>query len=166
MVPRDPGQGHPMPLHHRPRSTGAPVRWAALVLTLAALVLAGCGDGDDTDAQVGPGVTGFVGATLDDVPVPPLAEPLGPVRETDDGIRVRSWSVRDRSVEEVMAFYQELFEDRPVVDDVSDAPGAGTVLRGEWRLEDGIMRVTVQEAPTVGDEGPTVQLSLQLTPER
>lgn len=155
-----------MPEHDGPRSTSAPVRWAALFLALAALVLAGCGEGDDdTSAQVGPGATSFVGATLDDVPVPPLAEPLGPARETDDGTRVRSWSVRDRSIEEVMAFYQDLLQDRPVVDDVSDAPGAGTVLRGDWQLEDGVLRVTVQEAPTVGDEEPTVQLSLQLTPD-
>ena len=154
-----------MSQHDRRRSTSGPLRWAAVLIALAALVLAGCGDDDDgTDAQVGPDVTAFVGATLDDVPVPPLAEPLGPARETDEGVRVRSWSVRDRAVEEVMAFYQDLLADRPVVEDVSDAPGAGTVLRGEWELEDGVLRVTVQEAPTVGDEGPTVQLSLQLTP--
>jgi hypothetical protein len=146
-------------------------RSAALALVIVAAALAaGCGDAGqgDTQRQVGPDVTVFVGSTLDDVPVPPRAEPLGPVHEERDGIRVRSWEVRNSTVADVMEFYRELLRDRPVISPVEDAPGAAEVLRGEWLLEDGILRVTTQAAPTLDDADnanpPSVQLSLQLTP--
>lgn len=129
----------------------------------------GGGGGDDTQAQVAPDVTTFVGGSLDDLPVPPRAEPLGPLRESDDGILVRSYEVRDTTGRQVMDFYEELLADRPVVSPVENAPGSGDVLRGEWRLEDGVLRITTQAAPTVdeqdGDDDVTTQLSLQLTPD-
>lgn len=143
---------------------------AALAFVIVAAVgAAGCGDDEraDTQSQVGPDVTAFVGATLDDIPVPPRAEPLGPAQEARDGIRVRSWKVRDSTVADVMEFYRDVLSSRRVVMPVEDAPGAAEVLRGEWLLEDGILRVTAQAAPTVdeADGSPFVQLSLQLTPQ-
>lgn len=150
-----------------------PKHLVSLVAVLL-LALAGCGDGDGereagTDAQVTPGSSNFVGADLDDVPVPPLAEPLGPVQEEDGGLLVRSYAVRDSRVQDVMAFYEDLFADRPVVQPVEDAPGSSTVLGAAWQLRDGILKVTAQQAPTIDDpgssEGNSVQLSLELDPE-
>lgn len=139
-------------------------------VALLLLPLTACG-GEDTkrDAQVTPGGATFVGADLDDVPVPPLAEPLSPVQEVEDGVLVRSYAVRDSRVQDVMAFYEDLFADRPVVEPVEDVDGSSVVLRGVWQLPDGVLRVTVQGAPTVAEEdaseGTAVQLSLQLDPD-
>ncbi|MGE3835542.1 MAG: hypothetical protein AB7H43_12235 [Acidimicrobiia bacterium] len=142
---------------------------AALVAALA-LVLLGCGDDDVGGPQVTPGVTGFVGADLDDVPVPPLATPLGPASEVDEGVVVRSYAVRDRTVGEVMAFYADALADRPVASPVRQLPGSADARQGTWIFDDGVLTVTAQRAPTVDEgDGPsggglTTQLSLQLEP--
>lgn len=140
---------------------------AAVILLLVAST--GCGDGGESDSDdvVAPDVTTFVGGDLDDVPVPPLAEPVGPLRELDGELLVRSYEVRNRTPREVMTFYQAAFADRPVLTPVRDVPGRATVLRGEWRLEDGVIRITTQRAPTLEEKGSdslVTQLSLQFSP--
>lgn len=144
----------------------------AVLVAMLLVVLSACGGEEDeaagTDGQVTSGGSVFVGGDLDDVPVPPLAEPLAPVQEAEGGVLVRSYGVRDSRVQDVMAFYEDLFSERPVVEPVHDVEGSSVVLQGEWRLRDGVLRVTVQQAPTLEDgeaaEGSSVQLSLQLDP--
>lgn len=148
-----------------------------LIATIALMVLAvtacGDGDGDGTRAQPSPDGTAFVGGSFGDIPVPPLADPLGPEIVEDDGTVGRSYAVRDRTPRATMDFYVKALADEPMITDVHDVAeeGGATVLRGEWLFDDRRLRVTVQPAPTVeGSAGEreadqVVQLSLLLFPE-
>jgi hypothetical protein len=136
-------------------------------LLVAVTALAACGDDGEPRAQPSADGTAFVGGSFDELPVPPLAEPLGPERELGDGVVVRSYGVRNRTVEAVMSFYEDALAGQPVIEPVGDAPGDASVLRGEWRYRGRRLRVTVQAAPAADEEPGVegrVQVSLELHP--
>ena len=139
----------------------------ALALLIAATIAA-CGDeGGAPEAQPSPGGTGFVDGEFDELPVPPLAVPLGPRREKE-GVLSRSWSVRNTTAAEVLDFYERTLGDRW---QVSTPPRPlGDAYRGEWRAGDDELRVSAVPAPAADVDarpqpaGALVQLSLQLLP--
>lgn len=144
----------------------------ATAAVAALVVLSACGNGaggTEPSAQVAPQTKASVAADLGNVPIPPLARPIGPLYKAADGTATRNYAVRNMTVEAVMTFYRKQLADRPVVKAVADALGSWKVLRGEWRLDAGVIRVTVTPAPALGgqvaDSGhDEVQLSLQLLP--
>ena len=139
-------------------------RSISVCLLLSVTALAGCGGDDEPQARPSSEGAAFVGGSFEELPLPPLAEPLGPEREVGQGVVVRSYGVRDATVESVMSFYEDALADEAVIAAVSDAPGDASVLRGEWRHGGRRLRVTVQAAPAA-DEEPGVERRVQVTLE-
>lgn len=137
---------------------------AAVVL----LSVTGCGDdgGPEPEAQPTPEGTSFEERGFDGIPLPPRAEPVGG-RNEEDGIVVQSFSIRNRTPQDVMDFYVAQMSDDEVVTSPEQS-GTATLL-AEWRLDDGrTLLVTTLPAPTAPGEadGAEVvsQLSLTLRP--
>jgi len=127
-------------------------------------MLVGCGDDEQPHAQPAEDATTFVGGAFGELPVPPLADPLGPERVLDEVV-VRSYGVRNTTVQAVMSFYEDALADEEIITPVRDVPGTAEVLRGEWRHRGQRLRVTVQAAPAADDEPGVerrVQVSLEL----
>jgi hypothetical protein len=141
-------------------------RSIAICVAFGLIAFVGCSDDDPPRAQPATDATMFVGGSFDELPVPPLADPLGPEHVVDEVV-VRSYGVRNRTVESVMSFYEEALADEELITPVHDVPGAAEVLRGEWRYRGKRLRVTVQAAPAADDEPGVerrVQASLELHP--
>ena len=137
----------------------------AACLLAASTLLASCGADDGPEAR-SPGDAAASSGALDQLPVPALADPLGPEREVGDVV-VRSYGVRNATVESVMSFYEDALADEDVLTAVRDAPGDAPVLRGEWRYRGQRLRITVQAAPAADEEPGVdrrVQVSLELHP--
>jgi len=137
-------------------------------LVVASAVLVGCGsseDGDDGgEALPAPGATTFGGSPLDEIPLPPEAEPVGPLSE-QEGIAARSYAVPDLAPTDAIEFYE-----RALADDGWTAQGIEELpqgFRGDWTDADQTLRVSVNQAPGLdqaGDEPQQTQISLVLSP--
>lgn len=141
-------------------------RWKTLAAgaAVAGVVLAGCGGADDGEALPAPGDTTFGDSPLDDLPLPPEAEPVGPLSE-QEGTTTRSYAVPDLAPTDVMEFYERaLADDGWTVEDSAEFP---TGLRADWTRADERLRVSVNEATGLdeqGDEPDLTQISLVLSP--
>lgn len=137
-------------------------RLVVSVLAPAAL-LAGCGDdvaGDaQPEAQPAPDVSVFSEGDFDGLPVPPLADPVGPRSEYED-VTARSFTVRNTTPEEVVEFYDTALGDWTK----QGSEDVGTAIRSDYEKGGRGLRVTVQRAPTIEDDAAELQLSLQLGP--
>ena len=141
-----------------------------LVALVVVLVLGACGDsGSGPEAQPAEEGATFVRGDFGSVPVPPLAEEVGPRSEKDDVV-AQSYRVRNSSRAQLFDFYGERLDGWQVEQApqaVGDAEGAS--WRGQWVRDDRRLVVTVSEAPALepadaADDDPVVQLSLSLEP--
>lgn len=137
---------------------------------VAVLVLGACGDGGSgPEAQPAEEGATFVRGDFGDIPVPPLAEEVGPRSEKDDVI-AQSYEVRNTSREELFEFYDDRLDGWRVEQapqKLGEAEAAS--WRAQWTRDDRRLIVTVSEAPTLepadaADDDPVVQLSLSLEP--
>lgn len=143
-----------------------------LVALVVVFVLGACGDADsEPEAQPAEEGVTFVRGDFGDIPVPPLAEEVGPRSEKDDVV-AQSYRVRNSSRAELFDFYGERLGGWQVEEaprPLGDAEEAS--WRGQWVRDDRRLVVTVSEAPTLepadaADDDPVVQLSLSLEPAR
>jgi len=134
-------------------------------LLLLAVVAVGCSDSNPTRTETSdPSVADE--ASFEGLPVPPLADPVGSVSEKQ-GVVTRSYSVRNRTADDVFEFYDEElaplgWERRGPIEDAGR-----NVRRATWDGPKGTLEVTTTEAELLPDEStagdrPNLQLSLLL----
>lgn len=143
-------------------------RWKTLMagVVVVGAVLSGCGSDDEDGGEALPatGDTTFGDSPVDQLPLPPEAEPVGPPSETE-GISTRSYAVPDLAPTDVLDFYERALEDDGwTVEQAEELPNG---FRGDWTRADERLRVSINEATGLdeqGDEPAQTQISLVLSP--
>lgn len=143
--------------------------FAAPLLALG-LVAGACGDDEPGDAVPSPEATTFTEGEFEDIPLPPRADPIADVTESDDGVLTGSWEVRGSTPEQVLGFYETELQANGWTVNSGPLEQAQGVWRGDWTREGQLVEVVadrvtgLNEDPEDGSEQPT-QLNLLLHPD-
>ena len=145
-----------MPTVHAPRSRVA----AAVVIAVAMVALAACGDGERVPEAQPSRWDAFTEGAFDDIPLLPRSHAVSEVSEKADVV-AQSYEVRNTSPERVLRFYEDNLDGWAMVGKVEQI-GVGT-YRGVWRDEGYELTVSATEAPTLSESDEVrTQYSLSL----
>ena len=134
------------------------------------LVTTACGnDGDSPSASPAEDGATFVSGDFGDIPIHPLADPVGP-KSTKDDVIAQSFVARNITSDDLFAWYEERLDgwnQTEAPHALGEAPQASS--RARWEREDRRLIMTVSNAPTLeadasADDDPAVQYSLSLEP--
>ncbi len=130
---------------------------------LAAVLLVACGPGGSPQAQPSPDATVFRGGDFDQLPRYPRSETLNQPTEKA-GIVVQTFSVPNAAPQTILQYYADRLDGWQVIEAVrAVGPDA---YRGAWVKGDRQLLVSGGLAPTLSQDRPVAQYSLELGPVR
>lgn len=140
-----------------------------LMVLCLAVAMSACGDdADDGDAQPAEDSPTFVEGDFGEVPVHPLADPVGE-RSTTGDVTAQSFEVRNLTRDQLFEWYDENLDgwtSETTPGPVGEAPEAS--WRGTWTSGDRRLIVTASEGTTLSGSSSSddvrLQYSLSLEP--
>lgn len=146
--------------YHRPFRSVA----AACAAVLAPLVLIGCGDDDDgQDAQPSPFDSTFVEGSFDDVPLYGGASPIGPVSETEEGVRTGSFAVNTAAPRTIIQFYDQQLPGLGWASVVPVQETSDDTWRGSWLREGRRLQIVTSPLRPATEDPSDAQLNIILS---
>ncbi len=136
----------------------------AVVVLLGALLVGACASGATTKpAQPAPGDTVFRGGNFDQLPRYPRSQDLN--QDTaKNGVVAQTFSVANTTPQQVLQFYGDHLAGWQVAEAARSI--GSNAYRGAWVKGDRELLVSASGAPTLSQQQPVVQYSLELGPVR